>query len=398
MRAPGSAESVLAGTVIAAMRSAAPAFARRPGALVAFAAVAALAAAMLAAGALVPTAGADHASSAAPNDPLFRYQWGPRQVRAEQAWHRTRGGGAVIAIVDSGIDLSHADLASKVLAGRTFLDCGAKGCGNGDWQSGPRSERDGEAHGTHVAGIAGAATGNGRGVAGVAPAAKLLAVRVLGDNGDGLSVDVARGIRYSADRGAEVINLSLGSLPGSEAFQIIGSPEPIRRAVAYAHQRGVAVVAAAGNSAAPLCDDPGGVPGVLCVTATDRRENRAGYSNQPIKRDLLAVAAPGGSGASAVACGEGVLSTVPPGEGQSDCGYPAGKAYGEMEGTSMSSPHVAGAAALLRAQTCNRSETLQLLRQTARDPLTGARGSYSPLFGYGIIDAGLAAARAAKVC
>lgn len=81
-----------------------------------------------------------------------------------------------------------------------------------------------------------------------------------------------------------MINLSLGSLPGSEAFEVIGSPAPICRAVAYSHRRGAVIAAAAGYSAAPPCDDPGGVPGVLCVTATDRRENRAGYSNQPIKR------------------------------------------------------------------------------------------------------------------
>ncbi len=341
--------------------------------------------------------GADH-TTAAPSDPLSRHQWGPRQIHSEQAWHHSRGAGAVVAIVDSGIDLSHPDLSSKVLTGRTFLGCGASGCGNGDWQSGPAAQRDGDSHGTHVAGIAGAATSNGRGIAGVAPAAKLLAVRVLDDAGSGSSSDVARGIRYSADRGAEVINLSLGSLPGGDAFDIVGSPDSIRRAVAYANQKGAVVVAASGNSAAPLCDEPGGAPGVLCVTATDRRGARAAYANEPIKRDLLAVAAPGGSGASFAACAEGVLSTMPPGEGQADCGYPAAKAYGELDGTSMASPHAAGAAALLAAQGCNRSDTLQLLRQTARDPVTGKRAVYTPVYGYGIVDAGLAAARAASAC
>jgi len=341
---------------------------------------------------------AANAGAAAPNDPLYRTQWGPQQIRAEQAWQRSRGAGSVVAIVDSGIDLGHPDLSTKVLPGRSFLDCGAQGCGNGDWQSGPPAQRDGEPHGTHVAGIAAAATSNGRGIAGVAPAAELLAVRVLDDDGSGFSDDVGRGIRYSADRGADVINLSLGSLPGAEAFQIVGLPDPIRKAVAYAHQKGAVVVAASGNSAAPLCDEPGGIAGVLCVTATDRRENRAGYSNQPVKRDLLSVAAPGGSGLAGAACGEGVLSTFPAGRGQSDCGYPAGRTYGELDGTSMSTPHVAGVAALLATQGCNRSRNLQLLRQTARNPLTGSRGNFSPLYGYGIVDAALATSRAVNAC
>jgi serine protease len=358
----------------------------------------ALAVAIVAAALFAPTTGADHATSAAPSDPLFRHQWGPRQIRSEQAWHRTRGAGTIVAIVDSGIDLGHPDLATKVLTGKTFLGCGASACGNGDWQSGPRAQRDGDPHGTHVAGIAGAATSNGRGIAGVAPAARLLAVRVLGDDGGGTTTDVARGIRYSADRGADVINLSLGSLPGGDAFEVVGAPDPVRRAVAYANNRGAVVVAASGNSTAPLCDEPGGAPGVLCVTATDRREARAGYANEPVKRDLLAVAAPGGSGISFAACGEGILSTFPPGQGQDDCGYPGSKAYGDLDGTSMASPHAAGAAALLAAQGCSRSETLQILRQTARNPLTGTRGTYSPLYGYGIVDAGVAAGRAANAC
>lgn len=162
------------------------------------------------------------AEAAPPNDPLYSKQWGPQQVRAEQAWPRSRGAGVVIAIVDSGVDLDHPDLASKVLTGKTFLDCGKNGCGNGDWQSGPMQRRAFDSpHGTHVAGSAAAATGNGAGIAGVAPDASILPVKVLDEDG-GSFADIALGIRYAADRGAKVINLSLGAPPGIQALTLTG--------------------------------------------------------------------------------------------------------------------------------------------------------------------------------
>ena len=347
---------------------------------------------VLAAGA---TAGAARAATA-PEDPLHRYQWGPRQVRAEQAWRRTRGSGAVIAIVDSGVDLDHPDLALNAVPGNTFLGCGDAGCGDGDWESGPPDKADGHPHGTHVAGIAAAVTNNGVGIAGVAPEAKLLAVRVMDGQGRGSFDDVARGIRWSVDHGADVVNLSLGAVPGAQAFVITGLLTEVRDAIAYANARGVTVVAAAGNEAAPLCDEPGFDPGALCVTATDRRELRAWYSNQPLKPDLDAVAAPGGAGLF-VRCYEGILSTVPPGEGQGYCGYPATREYDEYDGTSMAAPHAAGVAGLLAAQGCDRDRIMELLRATSRQP-TGERGVFTPLYGWGIVDARAATRRAAKAC
>jgi serine protease len=298
------------------------------------------------------------------------------------------GTGIVIGIVDSGVDLDHPDLATKMLTGKTFLGCGNAGCGNGDWESGPEDRRQFDSpHGTHVAGIAAALTGNGTGIAGVAPAAKLLPVKVLDEDGGSFS-DIALGIRYAADGGAKVINLSLGALPGVQALTFTGLIRDVKDAIAYANGKGAVVVAAAGNEAAPLCGTPGFDPGALCVAATDRREAHSYYSNFGVKPDFLAVSAPGGSGLAL--CGEDIVSTVPAGEGATYCGYPLTKDYDEYAGTSMAAPHVAGVAALLAAQGRTRDNTLRAIVSTARKPGTNLRGIYDPVFGYGIVDAAAA--------
>ncbi|MCA1694448.1 MAG: S8 family serine peptidase [Actinobacteria bacterium] len=330
-------------------------------------------------------------AQAAPNDPLYSKQWGLQQVRAEQAWARSDGTGVVIGIVDSGVDLYHPDLANKMLPGNTFLGCGNAGCGNGDWQSGPSQRRMYDSpHGTHVAGIAGAVAGNGIGIAGVAPGAKLLPVKVLDENG-GSFADIALGIRYATDQGAKVINLSLGSLPGVQVLTFTGVIKDVTDAIAYANGKGVVVVAAAGNDSVPLCDTPGFDPGALCVAATDRREGHSFYSNFGLKPDLLAVSAPGGS--SLPICGEDIVSTVPAGTGATYCGYPSTKDYDEYAGTSMAAPHVAGVAALLVGQGRSRASTLNAITSTARTPGTNLRGVYNPVYGYGIVDAAAAVAR-----
>ena len=319
------------------------------------------------------------AGAAAPNDPLYEHQWGMRQIRAEGAWSRgATGSGALIAVVDSGIDLAHEDLAGKVTPGNSFLACGDAGCGNGDWDD---DREEPSSHGTHVAGIAAAKTGNGIGVAGVAPDAGLLAVRVTGFVNllDGPCfpdawADTARGIRYAVDHGADVINISLGNpVPGADAAACDILQIPVDEAVAYASARDVLVVAAAGNETMPLCSGPpGNAPGALCVTATTSFETPAAYSNLGLKADQLAVAAPGGD--ITPICGEGVLSTVPAGTANAanseTCGYPATNNYEEMSGTSMASPHVAGAAALLASLGCSRTEILDLFTSTSPPPAT----------------------------
>ncbi|MGH8222652.1 MAG: S8 family serine peptidase, partial [Woeseiaceae bacterium] len=252
-------------------------------------------------------------------------------------------------------------------------------------------------HGTHVAGIAAAVADNGTGIAGVAPAAGLLAIRVLDDEGSGTFEDIARGIRFAADSGAGVVNLSLGALPGTQVLTITGIIDDVVQAIEYANARGVVVVAAAGNEAVPLCDTPGFDPGVVCVTATDKRELKAWYANAPVKPDLISVAAPGGAGFLGL-CFEDIVSTVPPGTGTDGCGYPADKAYDEFAGTSMAAPHAAGVAALLASMGCAREQTIAVMTSTARQPFTSLRGVWTPVYGFGIVDAEAAVQAALSTC
>lgn len=358
--------------------------------------------------ALPTVAMATHEDPAAPNDPLYERvdtdadQWGPQQVRTEQAHHLSTGNGAVIAIVDSGIDLDHPDLAANAIPGSTFIDCGATGCGNGDWD--PEADNVGDPHGSHVAGIAGAELGNGEGTIGVAPDAQLMAVRALDDEGSGSFEDIAFGIRYAVDNGAHVINLSLGGLPGTQVLSETGFLPDVRAAIEHANTEGVTVVAASGNDSSPICGEPSFAPGVVCVTATSRQETLAEYSNQALKPDLLAVAAPGGGLADyLILCGAGVLSTVPPGQGNESfaesCGYPSELTYDEFIGTSMASPHAAGVAGLLVTQGCTRDQILELFETTSRVPQTEVHGApFNSAYGYGIVDAEAATAAAVEIC
>ena len=340
---------------------------------------------LLSALALALTSTAAYAATA-PNDALWSKQWGPQQVRAPQAWATSTGAGQVIAVVDSGVDLSHPDLAGKFVAGATFAGCPKASCGNGDWKTG-KDAGEPDPHGTHVAGIAAAVTNNGTGIAGVAPDAKIMPVKVLGEEG-GSFEEIAAGIRWATDNGADVINMSLGALPGVQALEITGIERQARDAIAYANSKGVVVVIASGNESSPLCASPAFNNGGLCVTATDRNEAKAWYSNLGVKPDLRAVAAPGGQGA--LFCSEDIISTVPAGT-ETVCGKNT-PGYDAYAGTSMATPHVAGVAALLTAQGRSNDNVYDVLMDTARKPGTGTRGVYDPVYGYGIVDAEAAVA------
>ncbi|WP_198536012.1 S8 family serine peptidase [Pseudofrankia saprophytica] len=319
---------------------------------------------------------------AASTDALRDRQWGLDQIHAKQAWALSTGSGATIAVVDTGIDLGHPDLHANLVPGATFVGCAAEApCGLGDWKGVDGTGQQPDVHGTHVAGIAAAVADNGLGIAGVAPRAHIMPVKVL-ENGSGSFADIAAGITWATDHGANVINLSLGAMPGAQVLTLTGLLGDVTDAIGYAASRGVAVIAAAGNETSPLCSTPAFNPGALCVVATDRTELKATYSNLGLKPDSKAVAAPGG--AAFLGCADDVYSAVPRGTGSRTCGYTD---YDAFAGTSMAAPHVAGVAALLFAQGRTLPDVERALLTTARTPIANLRGVFTPTYGWGIVDA-----------
>ena len=308
-----------------------------------------------------------------PNDPGIPMQWALEDLGAPAAWRAADGAGATIAIVDSGIDLAHPDLADKIVASR---DCiGAHGDPNKCTEGGGA---DDDGHGTHVAGIAAAIADNGLGVAGVAPAASLMAVRVLehvcglgGCTAAGSADDVIAGVMWAADHGADVINLSLGSTTGPVLGPAFGD------AISYAWEKGAIPVVSAGNQfvlGSGFSDQP-----AIVVSAVDRDDTKASYSNG-VGSAHWGIAAPGGEADDETTCApgqepRGILSTY----------WRSGEAdqYACLAGTSMAAPHVAGAAALLRGAGLGQQETVDRLLATAKD--LGDPGP-DAMFGAGRLD------------
>jgi subtilisin family serine protease len=296
---------------------------------------------------------------AAPDDPGFSLQWGLADIGAPAAWAVADGSGITIAIVDSGIDLTHEDLAAKIVANVSCIGSAGDStrCVEGQGQ-------DDDGHGTHVAGIAAAITGNGRGVAGVAPGASLMAVRVLKHTCDlsgqctasGSAADVAAGIRWAADHGAQVINLSLGA-----STQAVLGPD-FASAISYAWGKGAIPVVAAGNQfvlGSGFKDQP-----AMVVSAVGPGDVKASYSNG-VGAAKWGIAAPGGDGDDGGNCKTGhqpttILSTY---------WNPAWGAnvYACLAGTSMAAPHVSGAAAVLRSAGLSPQETVDRLLESAKD-------------------------------
>ncbi len=276
------------------------------------------------------------------NDPIRPHQWALDNVAFESVWPCSTGAGTTIAITDSGVDATHPDFGTRVLPGASSFD-GNLVVGNGNV--------DHFGHGTHVAGIAAAGANDGVGVAGVAPDATILPFRMLDTTGSGTTLDLAAGIVWSTDRGADVVNISVVAPASSPAMEF---------AISYAVARGVVIVAAGGN------DGPTGPPafpaansGVVAVAATTSENLVADFSRSG---NYIDVAAPGTS----------VWSTFPGG-------------WTTSSGTSMAAPHVAGLAALLESGygPLNASQFRSAVVSTADDI---APAGFDARSGYGLIN------------
>ncbi|HVL81893.1 MAG TPA: S8 family serine peptidase [Actinomycetota bacterium] len=271
----------------------------------------------------------------AAGDPLRSDQYGLDRISLTTALNAARGAGVIIAVLDTGVNLNHEDLRNQLLPGRDFVD-------DDD------HPMDANGHGTHVAGIAAAESGNGLGVEGVAPGAKIMPLRVLDTDGTGVESDVAAAIRHALLQAAQrrmalVINLSLTDMD----VQGGSSSRQIRDAIREAWVGGAVVVAAAGNEALPFSDYPAEGPNVISVGATDDRDRRATFSNR---------------GANVVAPGEKVISTF------WDAEDPRNNAvYAIGSGTSQAAPHAAGVAALLMSTGLSNERTVDRILRTADD-------------------------------
>ncbi|MBN2406523.1 MAG: S8 family serine peptidase [Elusimicrobia bacterium] len=308
---------------------------------------------------------------------LEERQWGLYTADAPGAWDVETGNGVVIAILDTGIDMSHPDLNSNIwdnpLSDKKYriddttytIKYDTHGWDFVDDDNDPADEHG---HGTHCAGIAGAETNKSTfGIAGVSWKNDLMAVRVLDADGYGGTDDIASGIIYAADRGADIISMSLGGT---------GDSELVEEAVGYAYEKGCVLIAAAGNEGSSELTYPAGFDKVMSVAASDKDDEKADFSNY-------------GKGLDVMAPGVDIYSTVPT--------YSAGgdfdKNYDSLDGTSMACPHVAGLASLVIAywergtnKDWQPSEVKNVITSNCDDVNIDAYPGWDRFTGYGRIN------------
>ena len=290
----------------------------------------------------------------APNDPDYSKQWNFRSINIESAWKETKGNGVTVAVIDTGVSRVPDLKLTKFVKGYDFVNDTTKA-------------DDDNGHGTHVAGTIAQST-NGYGVAGIAYEAKIMPLKVLSKGGGGTIADIAEAIKFAADNGADVINMSLGGGGASKMMQ---------EAIDYAYSKDVVVIAAAGNANQNSASYPARYPKVISVSATDSTGAKANYSNYGAGVDI---SAPGGSDTGKI-----LQNTINPSTGES--------VFAGFQGTSMAAPHVAGVAALIKASGVSQpSEVLDVLKQSARKIPEDTKN----YFGAGHLDAGAAVSLALK--
>ncbi|MEP7125022.1 MAG: S8 family peptidase [Byssovorax sp.] len=292
-----------------------------------------------------------------PNDPLLKDQWNMERIGATRAWDFATGRGVTVAVVDTGIACENY---GPFMKGTDLADTECVGGWN--FVTSNEHANDDQGHGTHVAGTIAQSTNNGLGAAGIAFHARLMPVKVLNEGGFGTTADVADGIRWAAEHGAHVINLSLGGPRNSTVLQ---------KAIDYAIGRGSVVVAAAGNTGGHV-QFPGASDGVIGVSATGPDDKLAKFSSRGVGVD---VAAPGVDVVQQTICNKG----------RDKC-----ERFPGYSGTSMASPHVAGVAALMVGLGVTDPIAVEAaIRSSARvvDPSDeGAK-----LYGAGVLQASTAA-------
>jgi serine protease len=308
-------------------------------------------------GAILETPSADGFT---PNDPLYTRQWNLRMINMPRAWGASHGKGVVVAVLDTGVAYENYDDFKQVpdLKGVKFK----KGY---DFVNDDEHANDDHGHGTHVAGTIAQATNNGEGVAGVAFEATLMPVKVLNHFGSGTSADIAEAIRFAADNGAKVINMSLG---GGAFSKVMAD------AVDYARKKGVTVVCAAGNTGRGRVEFPAAYPGAVAVSSVGPSGKRAPYSSYGKELDI---AAPGGDKRQGDAGGV-LQNTIDPRD------YTR-SVYAAYQGTSMAAPHVAAVAALLVAAGAKNPDEVEKALFAGAKRVEGQ--AWSEEYGHGLLDA-----------
>jgi thermitase len=284
----------------------------------------------------------------ASNDADFAKQWSLAKIGAPEAWAHTTGQGVRVGIVDTGVDLNHEDLAGRVVESISCVGA------NGDQAKCNGSAQDDQGHGTHVAGIIAANKDNGLGIAGVAPGAQLVVAKALSAQGTGSEEDINAGIKWVVDHGAKVVNLSLGD-PNFVFTSLMGTG--MRDGIEYAWSHGAVPVVASGNTnllGLGLGSSNYGDLDAIIVGATTPDDSVSSYSS-PIGSAKWGILAPGGAGDGNPA--NDIYSTF----------WEQGKqnSYKALAGTSMATPHVVGAVALLLAEGLTQQQAVDRLISTA---------------------------------